>query len=80
MDNEDKEALLQVLEAKIRGLKPNQHEAITLFYIHKKSYEEVATLTNSTLKKVKSNIQNGKRNLKLLLANQYNQFTESNND
>ncbi len=79
LEEQDKEELLQFLEAAILHLKPNQQKAISLFYIYKKSYEEVAMLTDSDLKKVKSNIQNGKRNLKLLLEKQYNQFIESNN-
>lgn len=33
----------------------------------KKSYEEVAQLTHYTLKEVKSHLQNGRRNLKILL-------------
>ncbi|MNL72987.1 hypothetical protein D3C87_1983880 [compost metagenome] len=40
---------------------------VELFYLHKKSYQEIADSTDYTLKEVKSNIQNGKRNLKILI-------------
>jgi len=41
---------------------------IELFYLQDKSYTEVALHTGFDLKKVKSYIQNGKRNLKILLT------------
>jgi RNA polymerase sigma-70 factor, ECF subfamily len=58
------EAQLTVLEKCIEILNKEQGTCVSLFYIKKKSYKEVTNLTGYTLKKVKSNIQNGKRNLK----------------
>ena len=65
--SELKEAQLTALEKAIDELKTEQKQCIQLFYLKKKCYEEVATETGFDLKKVKSYIQNGKRNLKLIL-------------
>ena len=43
---------------------------IKLFYLEDKSYQEIAIQTGWELKKVKSDIQNGKRNLKLKVKEQ----------
>ncbi len=48
-------------------LKPGQQQCIRLFYLESHSYDDVAKLTGFSLKEVKSHIQNGKRNLKLLM-------------
>jgi RNA polymerase sigma-70 factor (ECF subfamily) len=56
------------LEAAITKLKENQKICIQLFYIEQKSYDQVSAATRMTLKEVKSNIQNGKRNLALILS------------
>lgn len=58
------EAQLTVLEKCIETLTKEQGTCVNLFYIKKKSYKEVTNLTGFNLNKVKSNIQNGKRNLK----------------
>ncbi len=58
------ESNLQELEAAIAELPPEQKECIKLFYLEQKCYKEIATITGLELKKVKSHIQNGKRNLK----------------
>lgn len=57
----------QYLHQAIERLKPDQRQCIELFYLQKKSYQEIVNLTAYTLKEVKSNIQNGKRNLKILI-------------
>lgn len=58
------EEQLTVLEKCIEELNKEQEICVNLFYLKKKSYNEVTNLTGYPLKKVKSNIQNGKRNLK----------------
>ena len=63
----DKDALLQKMEQALQKLNPEQKECLKLFYLQKKSYSEVAELTGFTMMQVKSYLQNGKRNLKLLL-------------
>jgi RNA polymerase sigma-70 factor (ECF subfamily) len=48
-------------------LSPEQRQCVTLFYLQKKSYQEISDETRFTLMQVKSYIQNGKRNLKLMI-------------
>lgn len=67
------ERKLTLLEKAIGELKDEQKQCIELFYLKKKSYDDVSTETGFELKKVKSYIQNGKRNLKLILEN-YGEF------
>jgi len=54
----------------IKKLSDEQRICIELFYLHEKSYKEVADSTNFTMNQVKSFIQNGKRNLKIMLETQ----------
>jgi len=62
--NEDK---FLKLESAIEELKDEHKKCLTYFYLEKKSYDEVASITGFDLSQVKSFIQNGKRNLKLIL-------------
>lgn len=62
-----KEAQLTALEDAIGELKEEQQSCIQLFYLESRSYQEIASLLQLDIKKVKSAIQNGKRNLKLNL-------------
>lgn len=55
------------LEQQLDLLKPEQKECVSLFYLKNKSYQEIADALQMEVKKVKSHIQNGKRNLKLNL-------------
>lgn len=55
------------LERAITELSDEQRTCIELFYLHDKSYEDISETTGYDLKKVKSYIQNGKRNLKIQL-------------
>jgi RNA polymerase sigma-70 factor (ECF subfamily) len=63
----EKEKRLSLIEASIVELNEEQKTCVTLFYLERKSYTEIATITNNSLLQVKSNIQNGKRNLKILV-------------
>ena len=56
------------LDAAMSNLNEEQNKCIHLFYLQEKSYQEVASLTGYDIKKVKSYIQNGKRNLKMFLT------------
>jgi RNA polymerase sigma-70 factor (ECF subfamily) len=56
-----------LLEQSIGELNEEQKQCVTLFYLQKKSYQEIATTTGLSLMQVKSHIQNGKRNLRMLL-------------
>ena len=62
-----KEVSLNNLEEALTLLNEEQRVCITLFYLHKKTYQEIIEMTEYTALQVKSNIQNGKRNLKIML-------------
>lgn len=66
----DLEVQLQALEAAIDELKPTQQGCIRLFYLERKSYAEVAKLTGLSEKEVKSQLQNGRRMLRLKLSSE----------
>ena len=66
----EKEMLLNQLEKGLEELKEDQKIGIKLFYLESKSYQQIADQTGWELKKVKSEIQNGKRNLKLKVKEQ----------
>ena len=55
------------MEDALNELSAEQRQCVTLFYLEKKSYQEIAEQTSYSLMQVKSHIQNGKRNLKILL-------------
>jgi len=63
----EKDELIESLIMVFEELKQEQRICVQLFYLQKKSYEEVAKITNYSMKEVKSHLQNGRRNLKLLL-------------
>jgi RNA polymerase sigma factor (sigma-70 family) len=56
------------LKEALTALNEEQRKCVELFYLEEKSYKEVAELTGYSLVKVKSYIQNGKRNLKIRLS------------
>lgn len=61
---DEEEQMLEHLEVAMTRLNEQQKLCVELFYLQKKSYQEVAELTGFSMKQVKSFIQNGKRNLK----------------
>lgn len=63
----DKDKVLSVMEDCLQYLGEEQKTCVTLFYLQKKSYNEIADLTGYSALQVKSYIQNGKRNLKNLV-------------
>ena len=64
---EEKDKTLDKLAIALKELNNEQQLCVTLFYLEKKSYQQVADHTGYSLMQVKSHIQNGKRNLKLQL-------------
>lgn len=58
---------LGLLEKAITNLPAEQRICIDLFYLKEKCYKEICEITGYELNKVKSYIQNGKRNLKIYL-------------
>jgi len=67
--SDDKEEQMTFLQKGIEKLKKEQRTCIELLYLQQKSYQEVSEITGYDIKKVKSYIQNGKRNLRLFLEN-----------
>lgn len=66
-EKKDKELLLIAMETSLDELNDEQRICVGLFYLQKRSYAQICAATGFTLMQVKSNIQNGKRNLKLLI-------------
>ncbi len=64
------DVMLENMKQCLPKLKENQRLCVELFYLNNKSYQDIANQTGFTLNEVKSYIQNGKRNLKLLLEDQ----------
>lgn len=62
-----KETQLTVMEKCMETLSEEQRRSVDLFYLQEKCYKEVADITGYDLAKVKSYIQNGKRNLKICI-------------
>ena len=63
----EKDQLLDLMSQSLEELGKEQKLCVILFYLEKRSYQEIADATGFTLMQVKSHIQNGKRNLKLLM-------------
>ncbi len=63
-----KEIKLTELEIGLKKLKSAQKLALELFYLKDRSYNEISKTTGWPINKVKSEIQNGKRNLKLIVS------------
>jgi len=69
----EKEELLLFIEASLGELNEEQRSCIILFYLDKKSYRQISEETSLNLMQVKSFIQNGKRNLKILVEKKMHQ-------
>jgi RNA polymerase sigma factor (sigma-70 family) len=59
--------LLAYMEQALPELKENQRLCVEAFYLKARSYQQISDETGFSLNEVKSYIQNGKRNLKLLI-------------
>ena len=56
-----------VLKVCLDKLPEEQKISVELFYLQKKCYKEIAEMSGFDMNKVKSYIQNGKRNLKICM-------------
>jgi RNA polymerase sigma factor (sigma-70 family) len=63
----ENEANFDRLERCLQGLVKEQEDSIRLFYYEKKCYKEIADLTGYDWNKVRSFIQNARRNLKICM-------------
>ena len=59
---------LQSLESCIEKLPLEQKQVVTMFYLEEKSYKEIADIMQIETEKVRSFIQNGRRNLKICMT------------
>ena len=66
----EKEKQLNGMENCIEQLPAEQKHAIQLFYLQEKCYKEIADLTETDINRVRSFIQNGRRNLKICMEKQ----------
>lgn len=64
LDDDKSEDEEKVLNYCLNELNKEQRKSIDLFYFENKSYADIVDITGFALEKVKSYIQNGKRNLK----------------
>ena len=63
----EKDVLLNKMMAAMEKLNSEQQQCVRMFYLHRKSYSEISGMTGFSIMQVKSHIQNGKRNLRLLI-------------
>lgn len=63
----EQEELLNALEKAVDSLNKEQKQCIEMFYMQSMSYQQIAAQNGTTIKQVKSAIQNGRRNLKMKL-------------
>lgn len=70
------EQTYDLLEKALDELSEEQRQCVILFYLKKNSYHQIAEKTGYNLMQVKSYIQNGKRNLKILLDKKMKQRSE----
>ena len=75
----DKESLIlnektyEYMNEALKELNADQQLCVTLFYMEKKSYQQIAEQTGYNMMQVKSHIQNGKRNMRILIEKKLNQ-------
>lgn len=63
----EKDVTLNLMNESLEELNKEQKDCVTLFYLEKRSYQEIADSTGLSMMQVKSHIQNGKRNLRIIL-------------
>ena len=64
---------LELLSIALQELNEEQKRCINLFYLQKMPYQLISEKTGFTLMQVKSYIQNGKRNLKIIIERKRNE-------
>lgn len=67
----EKNRQLELMNESLEELSKEHQLCLTLFYLEKKSYQQITEQTGFNLMQVKSYIQNGKRNLKLILEKKF---------
>ena len=78
VEETDKESLLlnertyEYMSEALKELNADQQLCVTLFYMEKKSYQQITEQTGYSMMQVKSHIQNGKRNMRILIEKKMN--------
>lgn len=67
LNDVDDQKRLTALNQALTQLNQEQRTCVQMIYLENKSYKEIADITGMDINHVKSHIQNGKRNLKILL-------------
>jgi len=62
------ELTLAEMQDALRELSADQHTCVDAFYLKRKSYHQIMEETGFSFAQVKSHIQNGKRNLRIILT------------
>jgi RNA polymerase sigma factor (sigma-70 family) len=70
-----REASLQQLEAAIAELNDLQRACIRLFHLERCTYQQTAERAGLSVEQVRSNLQNGRRNLRIILTRHAHQST-----
>jgi RNA polymerase sigma-70 factor (ECF subfamily) len=73
----ENELALEFMDEALKELNPEQQQCVTLFYLQKKSYQEISDSTGFSMLQVKSYIQNGKRNLKIIIERKLKEKQQS---
>lgn len=68
---------LELMDEALKELNTEQQQCVTLFYLQKKSYQDISEETGYSLLQVKSYIQNGKRNLRILIERKLKSVNKS---
>lgn len=66
----EKEQNLNSMQFCIEQLPDEQKKSIQLFYLEEKCYKDISEITGTDINKVRSFIQNGRRNLKICMEKQ----------
>jgi len=72
----EREDQLELLEDCMEKLPVEQKRSVQLFYLEQKCYKDIADMTGNDWNKVRSLIQNGRRNLKLCMEKTMKEKTE----
>ena len=67
-EQQERELSIAEMQAALARLNTEQRRCVHAFYLEKKSYNEIMAETGYSFAQVKSYIQNGKRNLRMLLT------------
>ncbi len=69
----EKNNTIELMNNALQELGEEQRRCLESFYLEKKSYQEIADQSGFSMLQVKSYIQNGKRNLKIIIDKKISQ-------